>query len=140
MVARPNRADTQVRPYGLLSHRAPFLCDVRFKFAAKFAYECARRPGGGITEGADRVARDVARDVENQIQVAVQTLLTTVELDLPLFIGQLHNAVQERDNRAAVPRGDEIELCAEDRSRSLRRAKFGFGGFVAAEEVTRRRI
>jgi len=34
---------------------------VRFEFAAKLAYECPRGPGGGITEGADRVARDVAR-------------------------------------------------------------------------------
>src|ERR1044071_4934428 len=77
VVARPNGAGTQVRPYGfygLLSHRAPLLCDVRFKFAAKLAYECARRPGSGITEGADRVARDVARDVENQIQVTLFAL------------------------------------------------------------------
>src|SRR5882724_7838334 len=57
-----------------MGHRAPFLCDVRFKFAAKLAYECARRPGGGITEGADRVARDVARDVENQIQITLFAL------------------------------------------------------------------
>src|SRR6476620_5308970 len=74
VLVRPNRADTQVRPYGLLSHRAPFLCDVRFEFAAKLAYKCARRPGGGITEGADRVARDVARDVENQIQITLFAL------------------------------------------------------------------
>src|SRR5262245_13021052 len=42
---------------------------VRFELVAVLADECARWPGSGIAERANRVARDVAGDVENQIQI-----------------------------------------------------------------------
>src|SRR5262245_3357071 len=65
----------------LVSYRASLLGDVRFEFVAKLADKCARRPGSGVAERANRVARDVAGDVENQIQITffAVTILNAVK-------------------------------------------------------------
>src|SRR5262245_15381073 len=62
-------------------NRASFLSHMRLELVAKLADERARRPGSGIAERANRVARDIPGDVENQIQITffAVTILNAVK-------------------------------------------------------------